>query len=243
VEQTGQKALPLNSAYPFGIEHGLEKEMDEIRNMEIEWDLSYTSTLRRGYIVQLFRDKGLFSRFTEQHWPVGRTPWGERKVQSYLRVKSRYDDFLAGKETESDDGDETVDEDQQFVAESDLRNVLAANLERIEPGLHLYRDENKSGVEYSIDDGRIDILAVDRQDKYVVIELKLSRGRNKTVGQLLYYMGWIDAKLGNPPCRGMIIAKEIQDDLVLAVQRVQGISLYRYKLQISVEPVSIKQAI
>lgn len=237
MEQTEQRSLPLNSAYAFGIEHGLEEEIAEIRNMEIEWDLSYTSTLRRGYIIELFQSRGLFSRFIEQHWPVGQTPWGERKTQFYLGVKSRYDDFLAGKGT--GEPEEMGDDEQQFVAESDLRNVLAANLECIEPGLHLYKSENKSGIEYPVADGRIDILAVDRQGKYVVIELKLARGRNKAVGQLLYYMGWIDTNLGNAPCRGMIIAKEIPDDLVLAIQRVQGVSLYRYKLQMSVEPVPI----
>jgi hypothetical protein len=44
--------------------------------------------------------------------------------------------------------------------------------------------------------------------------------------------------LGKGPCRGVIVAKEISDDLVLAPQRVQGVSLYRYKLSVSVEKVS-----
>jgi hypothetical protein len=68
----------------------------------------------------------------------------------------------------------------------------------------------------------------------------VGRGRNKTVGQLLYYMGWVDKNLGKGPCRGMIIAKEIPDDLMLAVQRVPGVSLFRYHLNVSVEPVSPK---
>jgi endonuclease len=72
-----------------------------------------------------------------------------------------------------------------------------------------------------------------------VIELKLSKGRNKAVGQLLYYMGWIDANLGHGPCRGMIVAREIPTDLVLAVQRASGISLLRYKVNLSIEQVPI----
>ena len=72
----------------------------------------------------------------------------------------------------------------------------------------------------------MDILARDRNGKLVVIELKLSRGRNRTIGQLLYYMGWIDQHLGDGKCRGMIIAREITSDLIVATTRVLGISLY-----------------
>ena len=67
---------------------------------------------------------------------------------------------------------------------------------------------------------------------------RLARGRNKALGQLLYYMGWVDKHLGKGACRGIIVAREISDDLVLAAQRVQGVSLYRYKLSVSVERVS-----
>ena len=34
-----RNVLPLKEAYRFGAEHGLEREMAEIRDMEIEWDL------------------------------------------------------------------------------------------------------------------------------------------------------------------------------------------------------------
>jgi hypothetical protein len=238
MQQTDSKTLPLNSAYAFGVEQGLEKEIAEIRYMEIEWDLSYTSTVRRGFIAQLFESKGILSLFIEKHWPIGSTVSGERQRQFYLRIRSRYEAFLSGKSNDIEDEVEALEvEDQQFAAEADLRNVLAANLDCIESGLQLYEAAGKTGIEFSIDDGRIDILAVDKDHKYVVIELKLSRGRNKTIGQLLYYMGWVDTNLGRAPCRGIIIAKDIPDDLKLAVRRVSGISLFRYKLQVSVEPV------
>jgi hypothetical protein len=53
-------------------------------------------------------------------------------------------------------------------------------------------------------------------------------------------MGWVDKNLSKSPCRGMIIAKEISDDLILAVQRISGISLYRYHLSVAVELVEGK---
>ena len=85
--------------------------------------------------------------------------------------------------------------------------------------------------------GRIDLLAKGKDGKFVVIELKLSRGRNKTLGQILHYMGWADKELGNAPCRGYIVANSIPDDLRLAVSRVPGVKLAEYKLSFSIKPV------
>jgi RecB family endonuclease NucS len=89
-----------------------------------------------------------------------------------------------------------------------------------------------------VDGGFIDLLLIDRTEQLVVVELKVGRGRNKTIGQLLYYMGWIDKNLAKAQCRGMIIAKEISDDLLVAVRRVPGVSLHRYILSVSVQPIS-----
>lgn len=241
-EQT--TALSLRAAYAFGVAKGLEREVNGIRDMAIEWDSSYTSSLRRGYIVELFEKHGLFDEFKALHWGLGNTTAGTRKHQFYLKIKKRYEDFLAGRGSEPlpDLQDEILEDDQQFAAESDLRDFLAKNPNCIEPGLRLYQAEGRSGIEFAVDGGYIDILALDREGRFVVIELKVGRGRNKTIGQLLYYMGWVDKYLSKTPCRGMIIAKEIADDLVLAVQRANGVSLHRYSLSVSVELVSSKPA-
>ena len=231
------KWLPLKEAYIFGAEHALEKDMDDIRGMEIEWALSYTSSVRRGFVIDLFTKKQLFDKLKELHWPAGNTPWCQRMSEFWLRLKCRYEDFLAGC-GESALEAEDEDEGQAFAAETDLRDFLASNLNRVEPGLQLYHKGEQNGVEFHVDGGFIDILAIDNANQFVVFELKLARGRNKALGQLLYYMGWVDKHLGNGSCRGIIIAKEITDDLIIAVQRVQGVSLYRYKLSVSVEKIS-----
>ena len=239
-EQT--TALSLKAAYAFGAHHGLEREVAEIRDMVIEWDSSYTSSLRRGYIVDLFERRGVFEEFKNTHWAHGNTPAGETQRRRYLRIKKEYEDFLAGRgpEVTPEEEVERDETEQQFAAEADLRDFLAKNPGCIEPGLRLYQTAERTGVEFPVDSGYIDILAVDGGQRFVVIELKVGRGRNRAVGQLLYYMGWVDRHLGNGPCRGMIVAKEIPDDLILAVQRVPGAALYKYSLSVAVELVSPK---
>jgi endonuclease NucS-like protein len=241
-EQT--QALPMKAAYEFGAAHGLEREVREIRDMVIEWDLSYTSSLRRGYIVVLFESKRLFEDFKEEHWSFGNTPAGERKRNWYLRLKTRYEAFLSGHSSEpgADSGEETpLDSEQalEFALEAHLRDFLAKNLDRIEPGLRLHTSPENKGVEFPVDGGRIDLLAVDQNGKFVVIELKLSQGRSKTLGQLLYYMGWVDQHLKNGPCRGFIIASEMTEDLAVAVARVPGVSLAKYRMSFAIEPVAV----
>jgi hypothetical protein len=225
--------LPLRAAYAFGIQKGLEREIDEIRNMVVEWDLKAHASLRRGYIIDLFQKQNIFDEFKTMHWKDGNTPRGQIAIRHYLRLKERYLEFLNGGVTEP--VEEQEEADQEFAAETDLRDFLAKNPGCIEPGLRLY--EGRNGIEFPVEAGRIDILALDQDGKPVVIELKVGRGRNRTLGQLLYYMGWIDKNLGRGACRGMIIAKDIPDDLVLAVHRVPGVSLLRYSLSVSVEAV------
>lgn len=234
------KSLPIREAYRFAEVHGLESEMHAIK--DIDPDTPWARGLRKGYIVDLFEKRGLFEQFKKEHWPYGNSPAGEAKQRFYLGLKARHE------ESESDDDtlpkateeafEEAVEEAQSFAAETNLRDFLAKNPDCIERGLSVYNEGGRSGVEYAIDGGRIDILAVDKKQRLVVIELKVGRGRNKTIGQLLYYMGWVDQNLAKgTPCRGMIVAKEISDDLITAVRRVPDVSLCRYKLSVTIEPV------
>jgi hypothetical protein len=124
----------------------------------------------------------------------------------------------------------------QFAYESHLRDFLKDNLEIIESGLKLYRDEEDNsivGVEFDCGGRRIDILALDVNGTYVVIELKVSRGYERAVGQLLRYKSWVRKEMANgAPVRGVIIAKSISPDLKLAAEEINDIQLFEYDLSI-----------
>lgn len=227
--------LPLREAYPFGADHELDEEISAIRE-----DQSYRSGLRRGLIVELFQTRGILQPFIDTCWPHGNTSEGKRFIRRYLTRVQDYHD--TPDDVQDDYGDDYQDQtvaDQQFAYESDLRDFLADNLTTIEPGLELFQDEERDGVEYPVRGGRIDILAKDGTGRAVVIELKVSRGRNPTIGQLLYYMSWIDENLSNQgkKSRGIIIAKEISDDLRMACERLPDVSLYEYTLSVQLQKV------
>ena len=128
----------------------------------------------------------------------------------------------------------------EFAYESDLRDFLAKNPSVIEPGLQLYEDdEGIKGVEFPAGNRRIDILAVDDRKRLVVIELKVSRGYDRTVGQLLVYMARIKKDFAEPDqdVRGIIAAREMSDDLRLACSNLPSVSLYEYELSVKLRKI------
>ena len=139
-----------------------------------------------------------------------------------------------------DEEDDEVLGSNEFAYESDLRNYLAKNLSHLEPGLRLYEEEDITGIEFPVGGRRIDILAVGERNDYVVIELKVSRGYDRVVGQLLRYMAWIEQNHAESDqrVRGIIVAREITDDLRLACSRIDDIALFEYDLQVQVRKVS-----
>ena len=128
----------------------------------------------------------------------------------------------------------------EFAYESDLRNYLAKNLPIIEPGLTLYHDEGITGIEFPVGGRFIDILAVDANGALVVIELKVSRGYDRVVGQLMRYIAWIQINQAEPGqlVRGIIVAREISEDLLLACSLLPSVQLFEYELSLKLNPVS-----
>ena len=158
----------------------------------------------------------------------------------------------AGYALPSGAGDEqegAQDEDQEssteFAYEADLRNYLSKNLFVIEPGLTLYRDEAAgiTGVEFPVGGRFIDILALSENADFVVIELKVSRGYDRVVGQLMRYMAWVRKHKAKPgqQVRGVILAREISEDLLLACSELPpGVQLFEYEMSVAVKPIPMQ---
>jgi len=136
---------------------------------------------------------------------------------------------------------EAIDEPDvsSFAYESDLRNFLSKNLHVLEHGLRLYEEEGITGEEFPAGGRFIDILALDAKGAYVVIELKVSRGYDRVVGQLRRYMGWIAKNHADPgqAVRGIIVAREISEDLVLACSGFLDVELFEYQMSVTVKRI------
>ena len=224
----------LIPAYNFLIEKGFENEVKEIKESQDKF-MQYTTSLRRGKIIDLLEKNNLLDEFIEKYWKNGNTESGKKEI---LRVKKILNRFIDSIEEE---GNETEDMyGSSFAYEDDLRDYLANNLSVIETGLRLYVDsDGKNGIEYSVDKNnkRIDILATDKENKFVVIELKVSQGYERVIGQALYYKNMIKEMFNQEDVRVIIIAKEITIRLKKAVEDLSFVELFEYNLSVTVKKI------
>lgn len=142
------------------------------------------------------------------------------------------DRIVASEENESP-GQEIVEAGaSEFAYEHHLRDFPARDVTKLEPGLKLYESEGIPGVEYPIRNRRIDLLCVGRDGALVVVELKVSKGHDRVLGQILTYMGWVRADIADgKPVRGMIVASAMSDEIKTAIRESKAdIKLFEYEL-------------
>jgi hypothetical protein len=115
-----------------------------------------------------------------------------------------------------------------------VEDFLVTNLDHIEKGLKLYQDEKGiPGRQYSTDIGIIDLLCMDKDKKFVIIEIKKEKGSDKTIGQITRYMGWVKQKLANnQQVRGIIIVHEVDEKLEYSASVMSDVEIKYYKIDL-----------
>lgn len=190
--------------------------------------LSINATSRIHYNVDQNGKDDLFFQIDSKKYRL----YDPASDPSPIYTKSQEEEIIA---TEI----ENSTEENEFAYERDLQHFLSKNLSIIEPGLTLYTEEGITGLEFPVGNRFIDILAKDKNNNYVVIELKVSRGYDRVVGQILRYMAWIRKNHAeqNQQVRGVIIAREITEDLLLACSETQNVDLFEYNLSVTLRKI------
>ncbi|MFH7410105.1 MULTISPECIES: endonuclease NucS domain-containing protein [Acinetobacter] len=145
--------------------------------------------------------------------------------------------LIDGKETvEHLEPDEVVEDPTAFALEKHLEHFLVENWSKTELGAtyDIYTEEGQLvGQQYPSDTGPIDILAISKDKKtLLVVELKRGRASDRVMGQIQRYMGYVKDELAeaDQQVKGVIIA--LEDDLRIrrALSVAQNIEFYRYQL-------------
>jgi len=132
--------------------------------------------------------------------------------------------------------DETVEDPSVFAMEKHLEEFLIKNWHHTEFGKEykvFEEDGELVGQQYPTDTGNIDILAISKDKKVLlVIELKKGRASDVVVGQVQRYMGYVQEELAEKGqmVKGIIIA--LEDDLRMrrALSVTKNIEFYRYQV-------------
>lgn len=132
--------------------------------------------------------------------------------------------------------DETIEDPSIFALEKHLEDFLIQNWHHTELGKHydVYEEEGEMvGQQYPSDTGPIDILAISKdKKKLLVVELKKGRASDVVVGQIQRYMGYVKDELaeeGQVVC-GAIIAFEDDIKIHRALSVATNIDFYTYKI-------------
>lgn len=132
--------------------------------------------------------------------------------------------------------DETIEDPSVFALEKHLEDFLVKNWHQTELGKNylIFEEEGELvGQQYLTDTGNIDILAISKDKKeLLVIELKKGRISDNVVGQIQRYMGYVQEELAekDQAVKGIIIA--LDDDLRIrrALSVTKNIEFYRYQV-------------
>lgn len=144
-----------------------------------------------------------------------------------------------------EDFEERIEEEHptqiSLSVEKDLKNFLVMNLGSLEEGLELFSDNGRIGIEYPTEVGRIDILASDREENLVVIELKAGTADSSAYGQISAYMAWVEQNLAKTrKVRGIVVANDFDKKLKHAVTLLPSISLKGYEVNFDFKDVNPK---
>jgi len=132
--------------------------------------------------------------------------------------------------------DELIEDPSVFALEEHLEEFLVKNWQGTEFGKNydiFQEDGEAAGQQYPTDTGAIDILALRKDSKeLLVVELKKGRASDAVVGQIQRYMGYVMDELAEPhqEVRGCIIALEDDIRLRRALRATTNIDFYRYQV-------------
>ena len=132
--------------------------------------------------------------------------------------------------------DETIEDPTVFALEKHLEDFLVANWEQTPLGkkYDIYQDEENFGQQFPTDTGPIDILAISKDEKEVlVVELKKGRASDSVVGQIQRYMGYVTEFVAedHQQVKGVIIALDEDQRIKFALKVAPNIEFYRYQVK------------
>lgn len=137
--------------------------------------------------------------------------------------------------------DESIEDPSVFALEKHLEDFLVENWKSTELGKHydIYEEDGELvGKQYPSDTGAIDILAISKDKKEIlVVELKKGRVSDMVVGQVQRYMGYVKEELAEKgqTVRGAIIAFEDDIKIRRALLVATNIDFYTYKINFKLE--------
>ena len=163
-------------------------------------------------------------------------------VSTITKYADEIEGFLSGSHPQAiTTTDRTIEDPSVFALERHLEDFLVQNWKSTELGKRydIYEEDGEIvGQQYPSDTGPIDILAISKDKKeLLVVELKKGRVSDAVVEQLQRYMGYVKEEMAEEgqTVRGAIIAFEDDIKIRRALLVAPNIDFYTCKMQFKLE--------
>ena len=156
-------------------------------------------------------------------------------VSNITKHSFEINEFIEGSSNLIISNNDEVEDASMFALERHLEDFLVENWDNTELAkkFEIYQDEEVFGQQFQTDTGPIDILAISKDKKILlVIELKKGKASDTVVGQIQRYMGYIKNEFleEGQTVKGAIIALEDSLKIKRALSVTNDIEFYRYKV-------------
>jgi restriction system protein len=157
-------------------------------------------------------------------------------VSDISKYSSEIDKFIEGESPiKISSTDSEIENPSMFALESHLEHFIIENWEQtiLAKDYDIFQDGELTGKQFPTDTGPIDILAISKDKKeLLVIELKKGRASDSVVGQIQRYMGYIKDEFleSGQKVKGIIIALENDTKVKRALSVTNDIDFYQYKI-------------
>ena len=157
-------------------------------------------------------------------------------VSDISKYSSEIDKFIDGESPiKISSIDSEIENPSMFALESHLEHFIIENWEQtiLAKDYDIFQDGELTGKQFPTDTGPIDILAISKDKKeLLVIELKKGRASDSVVGQIQRYMGYIKDEFleSGQKVKGIIIALENDTKVKRALSVTNDIDFYQYKI-------------
>jgi hypothetical protein len=141
------------------------------------------------------------------------------------------------------------------ILESQLEQHIVRHFDTLFPGWRIYAlnvnadssdsDGRPIGIRYRTEAGEIDILCIDSEDNFVVVELKRDKAPDKVVAQTDRYIAWVEKTLAQPhqQVQGLIIAKSLDKHLAYILAKRNNIRFWAYNWQLDFDKNIVQEAL
>ena len=186
-------------------------------------------------------DQVLISEIAHAYGQSGKySDYGYEQHSRFRCAINRYAEFFVQSQkpeilTPAIEETEVAAAETNFAYEKDLQTAICAHISELFPNYKIFGG-NSSGIEYSIESKRIDILLEDaKTGDLLAVELKSGTADYRVFGQVSMYMGLLMAKFPERKVSGVIIAGSVDPGLKHACTTTDRIELKVYRMSVELD--------